>query len=180
MWTYREVVTGLHGLLFGVFFLLASYALLVEVLRSSAHGGPSRGAARAYLIAAAVSGWAAVLSGTFLVYPWYRAKPPAGADLHSYPKALLLADPARASLHTLGMEWKEHIAFLAPIAFTMLAYVLSRYGADALKQLRLYRVLLAFSATALLATAVAAGAGALLNKAAPVTGSATLSGGIQQ
>lgn len=176
IWTYREVVTGVHGLLFGTFFLLAAYALLVELLRSPTGSGsgddPRRGWACGYLVAAACAGWVAVLSGTFFVYPWYRAKPPAGADLHNYPRALLLANPALNSLHSIGMEWKEHIAFLATIAFTMLAYVLSRYGTAVTRHAQMRRLLLGFSATALLATAVAGATGALLNKAVPVVGEA--------
>ena len=109
-----------------------------------------------------------MLSGTYIVYPWYRAIPAAGADLHSYPKALLLSHSNTAALHTIGMEWKEHIAFLAPIAFTMLAYVLGRYGTQIIRFPQLRRLLLAFSAAALLATGVAGAAGAFLNKAAPV------------
>ena len=176
-WTYREVITGVHGLLFGMFFLLATYALFLDCVRGSstqtAYAPVSRGV-RAYLVCVAGIGWAAVLSGTFLVYPWYRAKPPAGADLHSYPRSLLLANPSTATLHTFGMEWKEHVAFLAPIAFTMVAYVVCRYGGAVARHPPLRRVLLGFSATALLATAIAGGTGALLNKAAPVTGAAHL------
>lgn len=43
-WTYRESVTAVHGLLFGA-FLLAAYALFVELLRMPAAdaSGPRRG-----------------------------------------------------------------------------------------------------------------------------------------
>ena len=112
-----------------------------------------------------------MLSGTYLVYPWYRAVPPAGADLRNYPKSLLLSNPSTASLHTIGMEWKEHIAFLAPIAFTMLAYVLCRYGSRVMRYPQMRRLLLTFSAVALFAVGVSGAVGALLNKAAPTAGS---------
>ena len=176
MLTYRGTVTAVHGLLFGVFFLLAVYAMLVELLRQPAAATQGRAWTpaspwqRAYLSITAALGWAAVLSGTYIVYPWYRAVPPAGAVLSGYPKALLLAHPRTAGMHTIGMEWKEHIAFLAPIAFTMLAYVLCRYGNQVTQYPKLRSTLLAFSATALLATGVAGGVGALLNKAAPIEG----------
>ena len=179
MESYRGVVTAVHGMLFGVFFLLATYALLIELLRGPlatraiAERTYARGWQRAYLIVTACLGWAAVLSGTFLVYPWYRAVPPAGADLHSYPKSLLLSSASTASLHTIGMEWKEHIAFLAPIAFTMLAYVLCRYGSGILRYPRMRQLLLTFSAVALFATGISGAVGAFLNKAAPTEGART-------
>ena len=177
MGNYREVVTAIHGMLFGVFFLLATYALFVELLRepsTPAGESPRSGWQRLYLVAAALFGWAAVLSGTYIVYPWYRAVPPKGADLHSYPKSLLLSNATTAGLHTLGMEWKEHVAFLAPIAFTMLAYVLCRYGSGIMRYPQMRRLLLAFAAVALLATGASGAAGALLNKAAPTIGDRTL------
>ncbi|MER3456237.1 MAG: hypothetical protein C4303_06965 [candidate division GAL15 bacterium] len=33
-----------------------------------------------------VVAWLTVLTGTYTVYPWYRAKPPQGADLTLYPR----------------------------------------------------------------------------------------------
>ena len=180
MMTYRGTATAVHGMLFGVFFLLAVYAMLVELLRRPVPladaTAPSRPSVwqRMYLGITAALGWAAVLSGTFIVYPWYRAVAPAGADLHSYPKSLLLSHPDTAALHSIGMEWKEHVAFLAPIAFTMLAYVLCRYGNGIVRYPQLRRAMLAFAAAALLATGVAGGVGAMLNKAAPTVGAQTL------
>ena len=177
MWNYRETITAVHGMLFGVFFLLATYALLVELLReppaASSGASPRLGWQRLYLVTTALSGWAAVLSGTYLVYPWYRAVPPKGADLRGYPKSLLLSNASTAGLHTLGMEWKEHVAFLAPIAFTMLAYVLCRYGSQIMRYPQMRRLLLAFAAVALLATGASGAIGALLNKTAPTSGDRT-------
>ena len=177
MMTFRGTLTAVHGLLFGVFFLLAVYAMLVELLRRPVPLAAREHVSawqRTYLIVTSCLGWAAVLSGTYIVYPWYRAAPAAGADLHGYPKALLLSHANTAGLHTIGMEWKEHIAFLAPIAFTMLTYVLCRYGSQITRYPQLRRTLLAFSAAALLATGAAAGVGAFLNKAAPVEGNRSL------
>ena len=71
---------------------------------------------RAYAIVA----WATVLTGTFIAYPWYRATPPAGTDLKDpaalvdYPRSLLLAQEKTAGWHNFGMEWKEHVAWIAP------------------------------------------------------------------
>ena len=172
MLTYRGIITAVHGILFGTFFLLAAYALFVELLRGGFADVSGRASAltRTYLTLTAAAGWAAVLSGTYIVYPWYRATPPAGADLRGYPKSLLLSSVSTAGLHSVGMEWKEHIAFLAPIAFTMLAYVLCRYGSGVARHPQMRRVLLVFAAAALLATGVAGAVGVLLNKAAPTEG----------
>jgi hypothetical protein len=49
--------------------------------------------------------WATVISGTYIVYPWYRAKPLAGtSDLSAYPRSLLLSSESTAQWHTFGME----------------------------------------------------------------------------
>lgn len=74
--------------------------------------------------------WLAVSIGTFVIYPWYRAAPPA-APTHSalagYPKLLLMSQPQTAGWHEFGMEWKEHIGWLAPILVTSIAVVATRY-----------------------------------------------------
>lgn len=50
--------------------------------------------------------WFAVFSGAYVVYPWYRAVPPAGTtDLALYPRLLLLSNPhtsAWVSFNTSG------------------------------------------------------------------------------
>jgi hypothetical protein len=33
-------------------------------------------------------------------------------------------------LHSLGMEWKEHVAWFAPISITLVAFVFIQYGRD--------------------------------------------------
>ena len=53
---------------------------------------------------------------------------PAFSRLGAYPRALLLSNPHTAGWHDLGMEWKEHVAWLTPIAMTMVAYVFIKYG----------------------------------------------------
>lgn len=164
--------TELHGLFFGVFFLLASYALLLESLRYHRHLPLSETLPlweRIYLAGAAISGWAAVISGTFIVYPWYRAPQSAGDDIHMHPRAFLLAHASTATLHSLGMEWKEHIALIAPLAFMAAVYLLTRCRAALREHPPLRLGVLIFAATALFATGIAALTGAFLNKAAPVT-----------
>ena len=119
----------------------------------------------------AILAWAAVLLGAYAVYPWYRALPPPGIqDLAGYPQRLLLATPLTAGWHNLGMEWKEHIAWFAPITLTAAAALVGRYGPhlrnlSALRQ-AVWGLLIAGFACA----AVAGFFGAMLNKYAPVHG----------
>ncbi len=72
----------------------------------------------------AIVAWLAVVTGTFIADPWYRATPPAGVDVNDravlgdYPRYLLLAQDKSAGWHNFGMEWKEHVAWLAPFLAT--------------------------------------------------------------
>jgi hypothetical protein len=173
--TQRELITAIHGMLFGGFFLMALFGAIVLLL--STHSDSLRPAPRwqsVYLVTMVALGWAAVLSGAYLIYPWYRAIAPAGADLAVYPKALLTAHPTTAGWHSLGMEWKEHVAWIAPMAATMVAFVLLKHRAawNAHRQVR--ATVLGFAAAALLAAAVAGGWGAMINKKAPVQGGQTI------
>jgi hypothetical protein len=126
---------------------------------------------RVFLIVMVTLGWAAVLTGAYIVYPWYRAPlPPRATNLADYPQRLLLSDPRTAGWHTLGMEWKEHVAWFAPILMTASAFVWMRYQ-SAGQELRRVRITMAsFTAAALLAGVIAAGFGALIDKNAPVSG----------
>ena len=177
--TVRDMLTVLHGMCFGALFLLAFSGALVGLYRMTA-GGPATLPRRdqrllaAYLVVMVLLGWAAVLSGAYVIYPWYRAIPPAGADLHDFPQRLLLSDPATAGWHDLGMEWKEHVAWVAPITMTMAAYVFIRYRAWGARFRGLFAAVFAFAVVAFLAAGTAGAFGAFLNKFAPVRGGATV------
>ena len=179
--TARSLWTLVHGMGFGALYLLACSGALVELYRRYAPEGESAGAApddrflRAYLTAMAVLAWMAVLTGAYIVYPWYRAVPPAGTvDLAAFPQRLLLASPATRGWHRLGMEWKEHVAWLAPIAVTMAAAVAGRYGRDLRNHRELHTAVLAFLWVSLAAAGVAGFFGAMIDKHAPVEGGATI------
>lgn len=178
--TVRDLMTVLHGMGFGALFMLA-FSGAIAVIYATAVGAPAtaQGSAparrprlfHAYLVSMAGLSWLTVLSGSYLIYPWYRATPPPGAhDLSAYPQRLLLSNPMTAGWHNLGMEWKEHIAWFTPIAMTMVAYVFITYGPQLALRRGLRNAVLGFTAAAFLATAVAGLFGAFLNKEAPVRG----------
>ena len=177
--TLRDLITVFHGMGFGALFLLAFTGAVAEMYRLAAPGpAPSaRGQKLLYLYLGAMVflAWGAVLSGTYLVYPWYRATPPAGtADFALYARSLLLSNPATAEWHRFGMEWKEHVGWLAPIAMTMVAYVFGKYGRALAYQKQVRLAAFVFVTVAFIATAIAGAFGALLNKNAPVRGGAVI------
>jgi hypothetical protein len=177
----HDLWTALHGMGFGALFMLAFSGALAELYRISASGAPVQPSSReqallkVYLVAMVVLAWFTVFSGAYIVYPWYRAVPPAGVtDLTDYPRRLLLASGKTSEWHNVGMEWKEHVAWLAPIAMTMVAYVTLKYGAAITKPRHMRTAVLGFAVAAFAATGVAGGFGAFLNKYAPVRGGSVI------
>ena len=175
--TFRDLITVIHGMGFGALFMLA-FSGAIGVIYATAVAGPQWPASprdtrmfRFYLVSMAVLAWLTVLSGAYIVYPWYRAVPPAGTtDLSAFPQRLLMSSPHTAGWHNLGMEWKEHIAWFTPMAMTMVAYVFIKYGPQLARHRQLRNAVLGFTGAAFVATAVASGFGALLNKTAPIRG----------
>lgn len=173
----RALVTVIHGLLFGGFFIMGAFALFVELMRSAYSTAPSelsprgRSLANLFLWVTVALGWAAVFAGAYLVYPWYRAVPPVGTtDLTGFPQRLLLASSTTAGWHELGMEWKEHVAWLAPIAFTMIAYLFTKQRQAIKKHPQIREAILTFTLTGFAAAGIAGFFGAMINKHAPVKG----------
>jgi hypothetical protein len=179
--TLRDLATVVHGMGFGALFMLAFSGAIAELYRMSTPGAPSQPGSREqlllrlYLGAMVLLAWATVLTGAYLVYPWYRAIPPAGTtDLADFPQRLLMSSPKTSGWHDLGMEWKEHVSWLAPIAMTMVAYVFAKYGPALTRQRQIRTAVLAFTVVAFFATGVAGAFGAFLNKYAPVRGGTTI------
>jgi hypothetical protein len=114
----------------------------------------------------ALGAWASVITGTWIVYPWYRAVPPA-ADLAAFPKAYLVAQPHLAQWHKFGMEWKEHVAWLSPMSATIVAFVAIRYREHLRDMPSVRRTMQVLFTLAFLSGLVAAVLGGLINKVAP-------------
>jgi hypothetical protein len=175
--TAQGLWTLIHGMGFGGLYLLACSGALVELYhRYSPTGeGPvsSRDESflRAYLIVMSALAWLAVLSGTYIIYPWYRAVPPAGTSIAAaFPQLLLKSSPSTSGWHSLGMEWKEHVAWLTPISITMAAAVVLKYGHNLRSHPQLRAAVLCFTVVSFLAAGVACFFGAMLVMHAPVEG----------
>ena len=170
----REAWTIVHGMTVGALFLVAFAGVMIELWglreRLLTFAGIKDKLRRLYVgvWGMAIIAWAAVVTGTYVIYPWYRATPPKGADLTKYPRALLLADANKDLWHKFGMEWKEHIAWAAPILATAVAFVVTYYGARLARDNKLRWLTIVMFAAAFGAAAVAGVFGALINKAAPI------------
>src|SRR5215212_2290887 len=92
----RDLWTVIHGMGLGAVFLLAFAGGLAELwdLRAETETGLGLRRRLRRLVGGtwtmAVVAWLTVITGTFIVYPWYRAKPPAGVSLADYPRSYLL------------------------------------------------------------------------------------------
>jgi hypothetical protein len=110
----REWWAIVHGMALGALFLLAFAGGLAEFysLRSAelTTEGVFRRTRRLQIGTwlMAVVAWLTVMTGSYIVYPWYRDPAP------SSPKSVLLSNPSTADWHEFGMEWKEHIAWSRP------------------------------------------------------------------
>ena len=82
--TLRDLLTVLHGMGFGALFMLAFTGAIAELYWMSVPGVQSRPGSREhlmlrlYLAGMVILAWAAVLTGAYLVYSWYRAIPRLG------------------------------------------------------------------------------------------------------
>jgi len=172
----RELWTALHGMVFGAGFLLAFAGGLVALWGLRSEWVTPEGARQSHrrlmtvTWTMAIFAWLAVIIGTYVIYPWYRATPPPGATaavLADYPKALLISKPQTEDWHEFGMEWKEHIAWFAPILTTAVAVVVTQYGRQLVRDAKVRRALLVLYTVSFFCAAVAGLFGAFINKMAP-------------
>src|SRR5512140_2495918 len=106
--TSREAWTVLHGMMFGAVFLLAFGGGLAGLYSMKPEWVTVAGMQerlnrmRIGMWVMAVVAWLTVITGTFIVYPWYRAPAPkgtAGAALLAFPRNYLLSSPSTAEWH---------------------------------------------------------------------------------
>ena len=175
--TTREYWTSLHGMILGAGFLLAftGSAVSLWMLRPESTTPAGRVSGTRILLAGtwlmALLAWATVIIGSFVIYPWYRATPAKGlapAALAAYPKNVLISKPETADWHEFGMEWKEHVGWLAPIFATAVAIVATRYRRTLADHAHLRQMMLVLLTASFFCAAVAGFFGAFINKMAPV------------
>jgi hypothetical protein len=180
--TERETWAVIHGLILGTLFLLAFggglaglWSLKERLLTTE---GVQERTPRLLIgtWVMAIVAWLTVITGTFIVYPWYRAPVATGIDpkvqseaLEAFPRFWLLASEKTAAWHEFGMEWKEHIAWIAPMLATAVAFVVLYYGAQLVRRGEMRRALLILFTLAFGAAGVAGLFGAFITKAAPVS-----------
>ena len=175
--TTRGLWTLVHGMGFGALYLLGCSFAIVELSRRYGLHSPQpisvedeRFLGR-WLGVMAVVAWITVLTGAYVIYPWYRAVPPAGtASLDPFPQALLKSSMKTIAWHAIGMEWKEHIAWFTPISMTMATAVFLQYRRHIRNYPHLRTALLTFVIVSFATAGVAGFFGAELNKHAPVEG----------
>jgi hypothetical protein len=166
--TDREWWALIHGMVLGALFLLAFagglaglYSLKPALLTSAGITERIR-RLKIGVSAMAVVAWGTVITGTWVVYPWYRD------PAETSPRSQLLANPDTKDWHEFGMEWKEHIAWISPILATAVAFIVLYYGAGLARNDRVRRGVMLLFVLAFLCAAVAGAFGAFITKVAPV------------
>lgn len=179
--TDKELWTLVHGMGFGALYLLAFsgglagiYSLRPELVTVEGISDRVR-RLRWGTVIMAVLVWLTVLVGTYVVYPTYRAKPPEGIDttvqseeLRAYPRYWLLASEETAASHEFGMEWKEHITWIAPFLSTVVAYAVMRFGNELVTNKQARYLVMTLYILSFVIAGVGGFLGALITKAAPV------------
>jgi hypothetical protein len=175
--TTRGLWTMVHGMGFGALYLLACSFPIVELYRRYKPDlqQPILESEEIFLgrwlLAMSVIAWVTVLTGAYIIYPWYRAVPTIGtAALNAFPQVLLKSSQNTIGWHAIGMEWKEHIAWMTPISVTMAAMVFLQYRRCLRDYPQLRAAVLTFVAVSFMSAGVAGFFGAELNKHAPVEG----------
>ena len=167
--TYREWWTLIHGMIFGAVFLLASAGGLAGLWSLRANLVTPEGVVermrrlKVGVVAMAVAAWGTVITGTWIVYPWYRE------DIPESARSQLLADPDRMDWHKFGMEWKEHIAWISPMLATVVAFIVLYYGTNLIRHDRVRKTAITLFVLAFAFAAVAGALGAFITKVEPVT-----------
>jgi hypothetical protein len=166
--TGRESWAIIHGMGLGALFLLAFagglagfYSLRPGLVTESGLVERVRRLRIGTWVMAAVA-WLTVITGSYIVYPWYRAEP-------NGAKFELLANPNTADWHEFGMEWKEHIAWIAPLLATAVAFTVTYYGTSLIRHQGIRRALMVFFTAAFVIAGIAGALGAFITKAAPVS-----------
>lgn len=185
--TGREAYALIHGIILGALFLLAFsgglaglYSLRPQLVTEE---GIRERMGRLYAGTIVMTGlvWATVITGTYVVYPWYREKL-AGETFDGCkglalpngetcsPRDFLLSNVSgdTSDWHKFGMEWKEHIAWFSPLFATVALFLILYYRRGLARNNTARWIAIIFFALAFATAAIAGIFGALITKAAPV------------
>lgn len=174
LFTERSIWTMVHGIGLGGGALVGLAAALFYLYAARPADGavrPETGAPAfvALTLLTSVTLWLAVLVGTYIVFPPYRATPPSGVtDLAGFPRALVLASPGTAWLHAFAMESKEHMPWIASMLTSAVAFVALRYRGRLLDRGPLRNMALSLLAISLALVALVSLLGVFVNKVAPL------------
>ena len=173
LFSERSIWTMIHGIGLGGGALIALGAALFYLLAkrpSQSAQAPAEAAAFASVTALSAGLlWLSVLVGTYVVFPLYRATPPAGTTtLSEFPRALILASPSTTWLHAFAMESKEHMPWIASMLTTSVAFVAVRYRAGVLQSPSLRNISAALLAVSFALVAFVSLMGVFVNKVAPL------------
>lgn len=185
----REAWPLIHGWVLGLLVLLAFAGGLAGLWRLRSGRvtavGMRRRLRRLYVSAwvMALAAWAMVVTGTWIVYPWYRARlAPVGDNLYAgcaglaqpsascSPREFLLSNVSGTSdaWHSFGMEWKEHVGWAAPILATAAAFLISYYGLRLAARPWLRAVVIGMFVAGFAVMVIAGALGVALGNIAPV------------
>jgi hypothetical protein len=166
--TNREIWALVHGMVIGGPFLLGFSATLA-VLAGFRSDQLTAEAVRTRLLqlrvgatALALSAWAIVLIGTWVLLPWYRE------DTPDSPRSVLLADASTRQWHEFADVWKTHVAVLAPILATAGAALVLHYGRSLARDRTARNLALGLFLGAFAIASLAALIGSLVTRAAPL------------
>lgn len=175
LFTSDRIWTMVHGVGLGGAALMGLAAALFCLYAARTSDGPSVAAPNASLALAGLTVftaamlWLTVLVGTYIVFPPYRATPPAGVtDLSQYPRSLIEASPDTAWLHAFAMESKEHVPWIASMLATAVAFVTVRYRSKVLYDASLRNMAITLLAICFALVAFASLMGVFVNKVAPL------------
>ena len=186
----REFWTLIHGMVLGSLFLLAFsgglaglYSLRPEWLTTS--GLRERMTRLRFGIGLmALVAWGTVLTGTWIIYPWYRENlSEVGEERYAgceglqvpsdtcSPRDFLLSESSgdTESWHTFWFEWKEHVAWIAPMLATAAAFLVFYYGKSLAQNMFLRRLVIWLFVGSFVVAGIAGLIGALVTKTAPIT-----------
>lgn len=171
----RSIWTMVHGIVLGGAALIGLSAALFYLCAARISEGPdvpapnaSRALAGLTVLTAAML-WLTILAGTYIIFPPYRATPPAGVtDLSQFPRSLIEASSDTAWLHSFAMESKEHAPWIAAMLATAVAFVTVQYRSRVLYDASLRRMAAILLAICFGLVSFVSLMGVFVNKVAPL------------